>query len=394
METLQTSQQTVHAPKKSKGLPEVVVQAVTTSKQLGQFIDFPHDLYRNDENYVPELFIAQRDLLTPGKHPFHEHSQLQTFLAFRGSKIVGRIAAIDNKNHNVFNKSNDGFFGFFDCIDDSEVSQALFDAAAKWLKERRLSTMIGPVNFSTNETCGLLVEGFDGPPVIMMTYNYPYYTKLIEEAGLATKVNLFAYKIIPEYMEDRPYRVMEVLKERLTRRNITFRKVNMKKFDEEVKAIHAIYNAAWDKNLGFVPMTDKEFEYMAKDMKMILDPDFALVAEEDGKMIGFALALPDLNQILRKIKRGRLFPTGIFKLLLGRKKINGVRVLALGVLEAYRKLGIDACFYGELMKVGRAKGVAYGEGSWILETNDMMNAALRGINADPYRTYRIYEKEI
>jgi GNAT superfamily N-acetyltransferase len=395
METLQTSQQTVHASQQTNGLPKVTIQAVTSKKQLAQFIDFPHDLYRNDVNYVPELFIAQRDLLTPGKHPFHEHSQLQAFLAFRGKEIVGRIAAIDNKNANIFNKTNDGFFGFFDCINDKEVSQALFNAATQWLKERKLSTMIGPVNFSTNEACGLLIEGFDGPPVVMMTYNYPYYVKLIEEAGLGTKITMYAWKIIPQYMNDRPFRVMEVLKERImTRRNITFRKVNMKNFEEEVKGIHAIYNSAWDKNLGFVPMTEAEFMYLAKDLKMILDPDFGIVAEENGKLVGFALAIPDINQVLIKIKRGRLFPTGIVKLLLGKKKVNGLRILALGVLESHRKLGIDACFYGELMKVGRAKGVAYGEGSWILETNELMNAAMRGINADRYRTYRIYEKEI
>jgi hypothetical protein len=395
METLQTSQQTVHASQQTNGLPKVTIQAVTSKKQLARFIDFPHDLYRNDANYVPELFIAQRDLLTPGKHPFHEHSKLQAFLAFRGNEIVGRIAAIDNKNANVFNKTNDGFFGFFDCINDKEVSQALFNTATQWLKERKLSTMIGPVNFSTNEACGLLIEGFDGPPVVMMTYNYPYYVKLIEEAGFGTKITMYAWKIIPQYMNDRPFRVMEVLKERImTRRNITFRRVNMKNFEQEVKGIHAIYNSAWDKNLGFVPMTEAEFMYLAKDLKMILDPDFGIVAEEDGKLVGFALAIPDINQVLIKIKRGRLFPTGILKLLLGKKKVNGLRILALGVLESHRKLGIDACFYGELMKVGRAKGVAYGEGSWILETNELMNAAMRGINADRYRTYRIYEKEI
>ncbi|MBW8683629.1 hypothetical protein [Chitinophaga rhizophila] len=392
METLQTSQQTVHAS--VSGGAAVTVIPVTTKKQLAQFIDFPHDLYKHDKNYVPELFIAQRDLLSPGKHPFHEHSQLQAFLALRGNKIVGRIAAIDNKNHNTFNKKNDGFFGFFETINDEKVSQALFQTATQWLKERKLSTMIGPVNFSTNETCGLLIEGFDGPPVIMMPYNPPYYGKLIEQAGLQEHVSLLAYKIIPKYMNDRPFKIMNVLKERLSRRNITIRKVNVKNFNEEVKKIQFIYNSAWDKNLGFVPMTDKEFEYLAKDLKLILDPDFCFLAEEEGRPVGFALALPDINQILIKIKRGRLLPTGIFKLLLGKKKINGVRVLTLGVLEEYRKLGIDACLYGELMKTGREKGIEYGEGSWILENNELMNAAMKGIDAEPYRRYRIYEKDI
>lgn len=393
MDTLQTSQQTVRASH-TNGQPAVTVVPVTSKKQMAQFIDFPHELYKDDPKYVPELFIAQRDLLTPGKHPFHEHSSLQCFLAFRGNEIVGRIAAIDNKNHNIFNKTNDGFFGFFDCINDKAVSQALFETAAAWLRNLKLSTMVGPVNFSTNETCGLLIDGFDGPPVVMMTYNYPYYIDLIESEGMVEKITMYAWKIIPQYMNDRPYRIMEVLQERLSRRNITFRKVNMKKFDEEVKQIHAVYNSAWDKNLGFVPMTEKEFEYLAKDLKLILDPEFAIVAEHNGKIIAFGLAIPDLNQVLIKIKKGRLFPTGILKLLLGKKKINGVRVLALGVQEEYRKHGIDACLYGEMMKVGRAKGVAYGEGSWILESNEMMTAAMKGINADPYRKYRIYEKSI
>jgi len=393
MDTLQTSQQTVRTTH-ANSTSAVKVIPVTSKKQLAQFIDFPHELYKNDEKYVPELFIAQRDLLTPGKHPFHEHSALQCFLAFRGNEIVGRICAIDNTNHNIFNKTNDGFFGFFDCINDKTVSQALFATAAEWLRERKLSTMVGPVNFSTNETCGLLIDGFDGPPVVMMTYNYPYYIDLIESEGMVEKITMYAWKIIPQYMNDRPYRVMEVLQERLSRRNITFRKVNMKNFDAEVKQIHAVYNNAWDKNLGFVPMTEKEFEYLAKDLKLILDPEFAIVAEHNGRIVAFGLAIPDLNQVTIKIKKGRLFPTGIFKLLLGKKKINGVRVLALGVLEEYRKHGIDACLYGEMMKVGRAKGVAYGEGSWILESNEMMTAAMKGINADPYRKYRIYEKSI
>jgi GNAT superfamily N-acetyltransferase len=394
METLQTSQHTAHASQSVSGLPAVVVQPVSTKKLLAQFIDFPHELYRNDSNYVPELFIAQRDLLTPGKHPFHEHSELQTFLAFRDGKVVGRIAAINNRNHNSFNDAQDGFFGFFDCINDKEVSEALFQTAADWLKKRNLKTIIGPVNFSTNEACGLLIEGFDGPPVVMMPYNSPYYVPLIEDAGLSEKVTLLAYTMVPKMVEDKPIRMTELLKERLARRNIVIRNVNLKGFDQEVVKIREIYNKAWDKNLGFVPMTDKEFAYLAKDLKMILDPDFCLVAEENGVAIGFALAIPDLNQVLAKIKKGRLLPTGIFKLLLNKKKINGLRVLALGVLASHRKLGIETCFYGELIKKGREKGFVYAEASWILEHNDMMNMALINIKADPYRRYRIYEKAL
>ena len=370
------------------------IQPVSTKQQLKLFIDFPHDLYRNDPNYVPELFIAQRDMLTPGKHPFHEHSEIQCFLAFRDQQVVGRIAAIHNRNHNTFNGTNDGFFGFFESVSDLAVSNALFDAAGSWLKARGLSTIIGPVNFSTNETCGLLIQGFDSPPVVMMTYNPPYYIQLMEAAALEEKISLIAWQITAEKVEDKPYRIMQLLQDRLSKRNIIIRKVNMKRFPEEVVKIREIYNKAWDKNMGFVPMTDHEFEYLAKELKLILDPNLCLVAEQDGKAIGFALCIPDLNVVLRKVRRGRLLPTGIFKLLLGKNKIKGVRVLALGVLEPYRKLGVEAVFYGDIIRQCRAKGIQVAEASWILEQNDLMNSAIRNVNGDPYKRYRIYEKAL
>jgi hypothetical protein len=277
------------------------IQRVTSKKELQLFIDFPHELYRDDANYVPELFIAQRDMLSWHKHPFHEHSVVQLFLAYRNGAVVGRIAAINNNNHNSFNNAQDGFFGFYDCIDDREVSKTLLDTATKWLKGHGLKTIIGPVNFSTNETCGLLIEGFDTAPVIMMTYNRPYYIDQLESAGLKEKVTLLAWKIVVNDLDDKPYRMMPLLKERLAKRNIVIRKVNMKKYKEEVTKIREVYNSAWDQNLGFVPMTDKEFDYLANDMKLIMDPDFCLVAEQNGKAIGFALCIPDMNQIFIKI---------------------------------------------------------------------------------------------
>lgn len=370
------------------------IQRVTSKKELQLFIDFPHELYRYDDNYVPELFIAQRDMLSWNKHPFHEHSVVQLFLAYRHDTVVGRIAAINNNNHNTFNNALDGFFGFYDCINDKEVSDALLNAATSWLKGHGLKTIIGPVNFSTNETCGLLIEGFDTAPVIMMTYNRPYYIDLLESAGLREKVTLLAWKITVNALDDKPYRLMPMLKERLAKRDITIRKVNMKKYKEEVKKIHEVYNNAWNENLGFVPMTEKEFDYLANDMKLIMDPDFCLVAEQNGKAIGFALCIPDMNQVFIKIKRGRLLPSGIFKLLFNRKKVKAVRVIALGVLEPYRKMGIEACFYGELIQRSWQKGIEFAEASWILEHNDLMNKALKHINADPYKRYRIYEKSL
>lgn len=372
----------------------ISVKEVGSKKELAAFIDFPHSLYRDDPNYVPELFIAQRDILTPGKHPFHEHSKLQTFLAYKDNKVVGRIAAILNNNHNKFKSASDGFFGFFDAENDADVSSKLFEEARAWLKKNGSTTMIGPVNPTTNDACALLVEGFDKPPVAMMTYNKPYYISLIESFGFTKETDLLAYDLRTKDVFKKAVELKQAIVTRLAKRNIILRPINLKDFKNEVKKVKEVYNNAWEKNTGFVPMTDAEFNYLGKDLKQILDKDFCMVAEHNGKIIGFGLAIPDINQVLIKIKRGRLFPTGIFKLLFGLKKINYVRVLALGVEEEYRRLGIEACFYAEMIEKAAAKNLIGGEASWILENNVMMNKGMASLNAVPYKRYRIYQKAI
>ena len=367
---------------------------VSGKKLLSKFIDFPHVLYQNDPYYVPELFIAQRDILTPGKHPFHEHSVVKLFLACEDGIIKGRIAAILNNNHNQFNKSNEGFFGFFDCENNTEVSTKLFLAAAAWLKEQGVKGIIGPVNPTTNDPTGLLIDGFDSAPMAMMPYNKPYYAELIKNSGFVKKVDLVAYYLDTKTTDDKPVRLHNALLTRLEKRNITIRTINIKDFKNETARIRDVYNAAWDHNMGFVPMTEHEFKYLAKDLKMILDPDLCLVAEHEGKIVGFALAIPDINQILIKIKRGRLLPFGIFKLLLGRKKINRIRILALGVIEGYKKAGIEACFYASIIEKARKKHILGGEASWILEDNFLMNKGIQDMAGKVYKTYRLYEKEI
>jgi GNAT superfamily N-acetyltransferase len=370
------------------------IVTVYTRKQLKAFIDFPHDLYKGDSNYVPELFIAQRDLLTPGKHPFHEHSKVQLFLYYKNNMISGRIAAILNNNHNRFNNTTDGFFGFFECINDLQVAAALFNSAEQWLQEQGVTTIIGPVNPSTNEPCGLLIDGFNKPPLAMMVYNKPYYTALMEAVSLQKKVDLLAYDIPTAEVGDRPVLLEERLLSRLRQKQITIRSVRKKDLANEADKVREVYNAAWDSNLGFVPMTDKEFSYLAKDLKMVLDEQFCLIAEHNGKQIGFALAIPDINQLLIKVRRGRLLPTGIFKLLFGMKKINRIRVLALGVKKEYRKLGIEACFYAAIIKRAADRQMKGAEASWILEHNEMMNKGIESINGKVYKRYRIYEKPL
>jgi len=367
---------------------------VNSPKELKLFIDFPHDLYRNDKNYVPELFIAQKDMLSPGKHPFYEHSEVKLFLVRDSERITGRIAAIHNRNHIEFTGKNDGFFGFFDTIDDQETVDLLLKEAVSWLKEKGVSNLVGPVNLSTNDTCGLLIDGFERPPMAMMPYNAPYYIQLLENAGLKKQTDLLAYEINVNTANDKSVRLIDALENRLKRSGVVIRKVNMKDFKNEVVKIRQVYNKAWDKNLGFVPMTEKEFDYLAKDLKMILDPNFCLVAEKDGEMVGFVLGIPDINQILIKIKRGRLLPTGIFKLLLGKKDITRIRVLTLGVVEGYRKMGIEACLYGHIIKNTYGTKVTGGECSWMLEENYLMNHAIEQINGKLYKRYRLFEKAI
>lgn len=367
---------------------------VTTKKQRAEFIDFPHDLYMGDPNYVPELFVAQDDLLNPNKHPFYLHSSAQLFLAYKDNKIVGRIAAIWNPHHNEFNKVNEGQFGFFDCINDQEVANKLFDTAKAWVKEKGGDKIVGPINLSTNETCGLLIEGFDRPPVAMMTYNYPYYMDLIDNYGFTKQVDLRAYEILTENANTRSVLLLDKLEERLKRSGIILRLIDLKNFKSEAEKIKKVYNKAWDKNLGFVPMTDEEFAYIAKDLKMIVDQNYCIIAEKVNEIVGFAVGIPNINEIQIKIKRGRLLPTGIFKLLFGRKKIKTLRVMMLGVLEEYRKLGIEACLYGRIIKNAKQHGIKGAECSWMLDHNYMMNHAIEQINGNLYKRYRIYEKLI
>jgi hypothetical protein len=365
------------------------------SREVKKFIDFPHELYKGDPNYVPELYISQAKLFDRKKNPFFKHAEVDLFLAYKDGKIAGRIAAIHNGGYKKFTGNNDGFFGFFDVTEDYAVAEALLGTVQDWLRQKGLSSAVGPVNFSTNDTCGTLVDSYDVPPVILMTYNKKYYNDFLERFGFQKKMDLLAYKIATkENMNQRVIAMRPLLENRLLKAGIVIRKFNMKNFKSEVDKLHEVYNAAWEKNWGFVPMTKDEFRFAASDMKAIVDTDFAYVAEHNGKAIGFALTVPNLNEVTIHIKRGRLFPTGLFKLLMNQKKVKSVRIITLGVIEGYRKAGIDACFYAMNLESAARKGIEYGEASWILENNDLMNKALLHIGGKVYKKYRIYEKTL
>ncbi len=370
------------------------IKKAETKAEINQFIDFPHALYKGDPNYVPELFIAQKKLFDQKKNPFFKHASVEFFLAKKNGALAGRVAVIKNGNYLRFTGEPHGFFGFFDVINDYEVAEALLRRVNEWAKQNGFEEIIGPVNFSTNDTCGILIDGHHAPPVIMMTYHKDYHQRFLEQFGYTKKMDLLAYRISPEVGDKKVLRIHHNLEERLKKQGITIRRMNMKNFKQEVNNIREVYNAAWEKNWGFVPMTAEEFDFAAEDMKAIVDVDFAYIAEHNGKAIGFSLTIPNLNEVFIKMKRGRLFPTGLFKLLYYKNKVKTMRVLTLGVVEAYRKTGIDACFYARNLETAKKKNIQWAEASWILENNLLMNRALQNIGAEVYKKYRIYEHAV
>jgi len=373
----------------------VTIRKVENEKDRMEFIKLPWEIYKNDKYWVPPLIFDVRNNLNPKKNPFFQHSEVQLFLAENDGKLVGRIAAIKNNNHNNFHHDKTGFFGFFETIDDEEVSNLLLNTACNWCKDKGFDTILGPVNPSTNDECGLLIDGFDSSPVMLMTYNPKHYIDKIEKFGFEKAKDLYAYYIPAsvinnEKMMAKLERMSNMIK---SRSDITLRKLNMKKLTQDVREIENIYNSAWEDNWGFVPLTSAEFDYMAGTLKAVVDPDFVIFAEVGGVPAGFTLSLPDINQVLKKLN-GRLFPFGIFKFLAGKKKIDLVRVIIMGVKPEFQKKGIDSVFYLETIKEGNRKGYKGGEISWVLEDNVMMNQTAVKLGAHVYKTYRIYSKKL
>ncbi|MFQ5604514.1 MAG: hypothetical protein ACE5HS_14690 [bacterium] len=370
----------------------VEIKSVTSKRELKQFIKLPWQIYHDDPHWVPPLILDMKNILNQNKNPFFQHSEAEYFLATRNGEVVGRIAAILNNRHNQIHQENIGFFGFFECVNDAAVAETLIGVASEWAQSRGLTHLRGPMNFSTNDTCGFLSEGFDSSPVILMTYNPEYYLDLMEKNGMQKIKELYAYYFHRDMPIPERFEVMS--KKMLQDESVQIRTINMKEFKKEVKVVQTIYNEAWQANWGFVPMTDAEFQHMAKDLKPAVDPDIVFIAEVNGEIAGFSLALPDFNQIFKKIN-GRLLPFGIFKLLLNKNKIKNVRVVTLGVRSKFqRKRALAPTFYYETYTRGKNKGYNWAEFSWILEDNTLMNRALVALGAKLYKKYAIYEKKL
>ena len=370
----------------------ITVEVVSGRKLFNKFLDFPYNLYKNDKNYVHELRIAQRDILNRKKNPFFQHSEAEYFLALNEEgKVVGRIAAITNSKYVEYWKENYGFFGFFECEDNQEAADGLFKSALNWLNSKGVEGVYGPMNPSTNDQCGTLIEGFDKPPYIMMIHNKAYYQKLLSNYGFTKKMDLLCYHFV---RDDVPERVLDMavkIEERLNKRGIIIRQVNFKDIKNETVKLRHIYNEAWGKNWGFVPMTPSEFESLVKDLKMVTRPDLVYIVEDKGAPVAFVACLPNLNEITINIRNGRLLPFNFLKLIGFKTKVKSVRVLTLGLIEEYRKTGIDACLYAKSFNAARKLGYEEAEASWILEDNLMMNRAIQNVNGKVYKKYRIYQ---
>ncbi|MFL5576940.1 MAG: GNAT family N-acetyltransferase [Gemmatimonadaceae bacterium] len=356
------------------------------------FIELPFRLHRDDPRWVPPLRRDVAELLDPRRHPFHAHAQVELFLArsARG-RVVGRVAAVRNELHERVHREPVGFFGFFETERDPAVAAALLDAAAGWLAARGLVVMRGPASLSLNEECGLLVEGFDTPPAVMMAHNPPWYAELLEGCGFRKAKDLLAYDI--DARKPPPERLLRFEQVAAERYGVTVRTLDRKRFGEEVERIRVLYNQAWEANWGFVPMTEAEFAHVAKQMKPIADFDFVAFAEVRGELAGFALALPDVNQALRHMG-GRLLPLGWLKGLWHGRHIDAVRVLTLGVLPRYRRAGAAELMYLHLLRTASAKGLRRAELSWVLEDNAAIRTALENLGGHVYKRYRLYDRPL
>ncbi len=374
-------------------MSNLLVTPVTTRAQQKQFINLPWTLYAGDPNWVPPLLVEHKRLLGFKHHPFYDDGAIRTFLATRGNQVVGRLAAIVNNVHNRRAEEKRGFFGFFESIDDQQVANSLFDAAAAWLKEQGMTALRGPANPSLNYECGLLIEGFHSPPTFMMTYNKPYYGQLVEGWGLKKVQDLYAFWGHIDMISGLDRKLWFIANEAKERFNVKIRRMNSRRFGEEVEMFLQVYNGSMVGTWGFAPLSPGEIKELAKGLKMLIAPELALVAEVDGEPIGACLGLLDYNPRIKAIG-GRLFPFGFIHLLRNKHSIKKMRVLSINVVPEYQRWGLGVVLLGGLIEPIQKWGMHEAEFSWVLETNTLSRGSLEKGGAKLDKTYRIYDRDL
>jgi GNAT superfamily N-acetyltransferase len=372
----------------------VEIRRVQSKRDLNNFIHLPWAIYRNSPLWVPPLKFDVRHRLDRSKNPFFAHAEAEYYLAIRDGDVVGRISAHYDRNFNEFQNNEWGMFGWFESRDDPIVARALLDQAEEWLRDKKRDRMVGPLSFSTNDQdVGVLVEGFDRPPLILNNWTHPYYAELLAGAGLDKAMDLLMWEL---YVDDRTKvhpAILQMAEDVKAKHGIDVRQMRKKDMEAEVERFLEVYNEAWERNWGFVPLTPDEVRHYAKELKPILDENWAFIAEKDGQTVGAALTLPDYNQVLKHMK-GRLLPIGWAKALYYRRKIDKVRVFALGVKAKHQHTGVAAKLYERHFDSAARTPQTGGEMGWILETNKAMNRAMEGMGGRVVSKYRLYEKQL
>jgi GNAT superfamily N-acetyltransferase len=367
------------------------IRPVASKRELNKFIKLPWRLYRNEPNWVPPLLFDRKRFFDRGRNPFFKHADVEFFLAWRGETPVGRITAHIDRHFNEFQHHEWGMFGFFECENDPEAAGALLSTAEEWLRARGRDRMVGPMDFTTNDECGVLVDGYELLPTILTNWHHPYYPGLIEGAGLAKAMDLYMWTLeVSERSSVNPV-IWRAAADVERKYGITVRPMRKKDMEAEIGRFLEVYNAAWERNWGFTPLTEEEVRHYAKDLKPVLDENWAFIAEKDGEPVAAALTLPDYNQVLMHLN-GRLLPFGWAKALYYKGKIDRVRVFALGVKPEYQHTGIGAKLYEMHYDAAERTNQKKGETGWILESNKSMNRAMERMGGKIVRTYRVYEK--
>lgn len=375
------------------------VRPVTTPADYRAFLEFPWVLYKDDPNWIPPLVSMRKETFDRQHAPAWEYLRGEYFAAWRGDRLVGTIAATFNPRHNEFHDENVGWFGAFEVEDDPEAATALLATAADWVRGQGATALRGPQTFTTHDECGLLIDGFE-PPILLYPYNKPYYARLIEGAGLHGIMDTHAFTInhvsAREHLEGRLKRITDSL---MKRSKLTIRPVDGKNLQAEFALFKELYNAAWQKNWGFVPMTPRELDGLVKALGQFFDPRMAFFVYVDGDLAGFVIAIPDFNQVLAKARPHPRVPEFITLLRAVyhwkiRPVMTTVRVPLLGVKDIYRQRGVDVALYYYSLKAVLDLGFTDGDGGWILANNEQMMSILSNMGGKIYRTYRFYERPV
>jgi GNAT superfamily N-acetyltransferase len=378
-------------------MASVSIRPVRTRRELKRFVKLPFALHRESEQWVPPLVFERMQFLDRKKNPWFEHGEAEYFLAERDGEPVGRISAHVDNRWDEFQGGEDAMFGFFEAAEDPGVVRALFDAATEWAQARGRERLLGPMDFTTNDEIGILIEGFERQPMILEPWHPPYYQRLIEAEGFGKAMDVLMWELrMGELKEGERVdpSIHAAAEKALHDEGITIRNMRKRDMAGEVRRFMDVYNEAWGDNWGFVPITDAEVEFQAKNLKQVLDEEWTFMAEKDGEVVGAALTLPDVNQVLAGMN-GRLLPFGWAKFLLGKRKIDRLRVFALGVKHDYRHTGVAAGLYLEHIKMAALPDkIHWGEMGWILETNKPMNRAMEGMGGKVVKKYRLYERSL